>query len=241
LDFSRDGKFIVSGSADETTRIWNLVTGESKILEIIDDSESIATGVTSVAISPDSRFVAVGSVDKVVRIWDVASGALVERLKGHENWVHSVAFSPDGCGLVSGSSDRSLKYWDLTELGRIVPRPGVGAVQALQRSASVASNSMGLPSDMKDGAGDRGSPCTATFTGHQDFVVSVGVSPDGAWIVSGSRDHAVRFWDPEDAQPQLTLQGHKGWVTSVDLSPAGGLLATGSLDRLVRVWSYTTV
>jgi len=240
LDFSRDGKLIVSGSGDKTARIWNMETHESKVLAIVEP-ETIDAGVTSVAISPDSRFVAAGSLDMVVRIWDTASGALVERLKGHKDSVYSVAFSPDGRGLVSGSLDKSLKYWDLTELGRIVPRPGMGVVQALQQSSRVASNSMGIPSDMKDGGGDRGSPCTVAFTGHKDYVLSVAVSPDGAWVVSGSKDRGVQFWNPKDAQTQLMLQGHKNSVISIDLSPAGGLLATGSGDWQARVWSYTAI
>ena len=140
-------------------------TGESKVLSI--EPETTGGWVMSVAISPDGRFVAAGSYDSVVRIWDVASGELVERLKGYKNVVCSVAISPDGRGLVSGSRDKSLKFWDLTELRHIVPRPGMGVVQALQQSQRVASNSMALPPDMKDGRGDHGSPCTVAFEGHK--------------------------------------------------------------------------
>jgi WD40 repeat protein len=43
----------------------------------------------------------------------------------------------------------------------------------------------------------------------QDYVLSVAVSPDGAWVVSGSKDRGVQFWNPKDAQTQLMLQGHK--------------------------------
>lgn len=28
----------------------------------------------------------------------------------------------------------------------------------------------------------------------QDYVLSVDISPDGAWIVSGSKDRGVQFW-----------------------------------------------
>ena len=69
----------------------------------------------------------------------------------------------------------------------------------------------------------------------QHYVSSVAVSPDGAWVVSGSYDHSVQFWNLKDARTQLMLQGHKGWVNSVDFSPAGGLLATGGIDGRVRV------
>src|SRR5260370_705016 len=65
----------------------------------------------------------------------------------------------------------------------------------------------------------------------QSCVSSVAVPPDGAWVVSGSYDHSVQFWNLKDAQIQLMLQGHKDLVYSIDLSPTGGLLATGSQDR----------
>jgi WD40 repeat protein len=51
-------------------------------------------------------------------------------------------------------------------------------------------------------------------------VLSVAVSPDGAWVVSGSKDRRVQFWNPVDAQTQLMLQGHKNsGTTAHTLSP----------------------
>ena len=43
----------------------------------------------------------------------------------------------------------------------------------------------------------------------KDYVLSVAISPDGAWIVSGSKDRGVQFWDPATARAQFMLQGHK--------------------------------
>ena len=72
----------------------------------------------------------------------------------------------------------------------------------------------------------------------QDCISSVMVSPDGAWVVSGSDDHSVQFWNLKDAQAQFMLQGDEYSVTSIDLSPAGGLLATSSDDQRVRVCEW---
>lgn len=64
--FSSDGKLILSGSGDSTTRIWNVVDGSLlKTLVITDVPENVDIGVTSVAISSDDRLVAVGSLDAV--------------------------------------------------------------------------------------------------------------------------------------------------------------------------------
>jgi len=143
---------------------------------------SIEDGVTTVAISPDNRFVAAGSLDKSVRVWDVASGALVVRLEGdqgHKDSVYSVAFAPSGDRLVSGSLDKTIKMWELTTPPRLVP----GAMPT--------------------------GKCIRTFEGHKDFVLSVALTPHGDWVLSGSKDRGVQFWDPHTGVAQLMLQGHK--------------------------------
>ena len=151
--------------------------------------------MTSVCISPDGTLVAAGSLDTVVRIWDVQSGKLVERLKGHRDSVYSVAFTPDGRGLVSGSLDKTLKYWD------------VQPIYERRRNGSLKN---GAP---PPGAGDKvlekTSQCLMNFTGHKDYVLSVAVSHDGQWVVSGSKDRGVQFWDAKSAMVQCMLQGHK--------------------------------
>jgi general transcriptional corepressor TUP1 len=43
----------------------------------------------------------------------------------------------------------------------------------------------------------------------QDYVLSVAVSHDGQWVVSGSKDRGVQFWDSRTAMVQCMLQGHK--------------------------------
>ncbi|KAL0573757.1 general transcription repressor [Marasmius crinis-equi] len=231
LDFSSDGRLIVSGSGDKTARIWDMMDGTSKVLTISDpDSVNNDAGVTSVAISPNGQYVAAGSLDTVVRIWDVATGQLVERLRGHRDSVYSVAFTPDGKGLVSGSLDKTLKYWDVSAL--MVS----GSVKGRKEGQNGSANG---PGALVKRDGDKQSQCTMNFTGHKDYVLSVAVSHDGQWVVSGSKDRGVQFWDSRNATVQCMLQGHKNSVISIDLSPSGSILATGSGDWQARIWSYT--
>jgi len=240
------------------------------VLTINDpDSLNNDAGVTSVAISPNGMLVAAGSLDTVVRIWDVTTGMLVERLRGHRDSVYSVAFTPDGKGLVSGSLDKTLKYWDVSGL------VSNGVVKVRKEGSSGGINGPGVSNGRKDT--DKGSQCKMDFTGHkvnhlihlvtsedflmilfcaQDYVLSVAVSHDGHWVVSGSKDRGVQFWDSRTAIVQCMLQGHKNsgkllaphitlmdfkrftLVISIDLSPAGNILATGSGDWQARICEY---
>jgi glucose repression regulatory protein TUP1 len=86
--------------------------------------------------------------------------------------------------------------------------------------------------------GPKGGKCIKTFEGHRDFVLSVALTMDANWVLSGSKDRGVHFWDPRTGNAQLMLQGHKNSVISVAPSPQGGYFATGSGDMKARIWSY---
>ena len=83
------------------------------------------------------------------------------------------------------------------------------------------------------------SSCRQICSGHKDFVLSVAFSPDGKWIISGSKDRTVQFWDPATGNVQCMLQGHKNSVLSVAIAPNALHFATGSGDCKARIWRST--
>lgn len=212
LEYSRDGRILASGSGDKTVRIWDVEKGAIQHVLYTSPGLEYGPGVTSISISPDGRLVAAGALDTFVRVWDTHTGKLKGRLKGHKDSIYSVCFSPDGQTLLSGSLDKTLRLWDLASIIRALESPDE------DNAVSTA--------------------CLATFTGHDDYVLSVSESPDGQWIASGSKDRCVQFWDPHTAQTQLVFQGHKNSVIAINLSPANNLLVTGSGDFNARIWSY---
>jgi WD40 repeat protein len=104
--FSSDGSCIVSGSWDESVRVWDALTGEQKHV-LNGHTES----VNSVAFSGDGSCIVSGSDDRSVRVWDALTGEEGHVLNGHTNYVNSVAFSSDGNRIVSGSDDKSVRMW----------------------------------------------------------------------------------------------------------------------------------
>ena len=78
------------------------------------------------------------------------------------------------------------------------------------------------------------------LVGHQDRVQSASFSPDGARIVTASKDGTARIWDATTGQEILALRGHEGPVSSASFSPDGARVVTTPSDRTARLWDATT-
>jgi len=231
-----DGRHVVSGSRDNTVRLWALATGKE-----VQRFTGHQSSVNSVAVTPDGRHVVSGSWDNTVRLWDLATGQEVRRFTGHRTWVKSVAVTPDGRHVVSGSEDKTVRLWDLAtgqEVRRFTGHDGV------VRSVAVTPDGRHVVSGSSDNTVRLWDLATGQevrrFTGHQSSVNSVAVTPDGRHVVSGSWDNTVRLWDLATGQEVRRFTGHRTWVNSVAVTPDGRHVVSGSWDNTVRLWDLAT-
>jgi WD40 repeat protein/serine/threonine protein kinase len=86
---------------------------------------------------------------------------------------------------------------------------------------------------------EQGTCYVRTFEGHTGIVTSVCFSPDGRWVLSGSKDKTLRLWEVATGQCVRTLEGHARSVAFVCFSPDGHLALSGSVDES-RLWDVET-
>lgn len=93
VDFSSNGKYIVSTGNDSTIRIWEVILYYSKcnyykfIYKIqVDTGDEVRnfTGhydrINTVVFSKDGRYLATGGIDKNIMIWDPSQGISIKTL-----------------------------------------------------------------------------------------------------------------------------------------------------------------
>jgi WD40 repeat protein len=114
--YSPDGLRLVSGSTDETLKLWDVAEGTVvhtlNLAEYTPDM-SETNAVQSVAYSPDGSTIASGSSDATVRLWNT-EGELVQVLAGHDLPIFGLTYSPDGSTIASASMDGTVKLWGST-------------------------------------------------------------------------------------------------------------------------------
>ncbi|KAI7902293.1 WD40-repeat-containing domain protein [Cokeromyces recurvatus] len=250
VSFSPDSRLIATGAEDKQIRIWDIQT--RRIRNTLHGHEQ---DIYSLEFSRDGRILVSGSGDRTTRVWDMADGTCQHVLHvtdaGQKDpGVTSVALSHDGRLVATGSLDKMVRIWD-THTGLLMEQleghhDSVYSVAFMPNSTELISGSLDktiklwkLGTRFGPNNSDK-NPCKRTFTGHKDFVLSIACCFDGKWIVSGSKDRTIQFWDPNTGQPHMMLQGHKNSVISVAVAMDGRpLFASGSGDNTARIWSYS--
>jgi WD40 repeat protein len=79
-----------------------------------------------------------------------------------------------------------------------------------------------------------------TLAGHDNSVLACAISPNGAFIVSASRDSTLKIWDAATGAERATLTGHTDWVYACAISPDEAFVVSASDDKTLKIWDAAT-
>jgi hypothetical protein len=151
VSVTSDGGRAVSGSSDNTLRVWDLESGRC-----LRTLEGHGRSISCVSVTPDGRCAVSASDDNTLRVWDLESGRCLRTLEsgqclrtlvGQGGSVNTASVTPDGRRVVSASYDKSLRMWDL-ESGQCL---GVFAASAQVASMGLAEGGVKLVIGTKTG------------------------------------------------------------------------------------------
>ncbi|XP_028600718.2 F-box/WD repeat-containing protein 7 isoform X1 [Podarcis muralis] len=220
------GNRIVSGSDDNTLKVWSAVTG--KCLRTL-------VGHTGGVWSSQMRdnIIISGSTDRTLKVWNAETGECIHTLYGHTSTVRCMHLHEKR--VVSGSRDATLRVWDI-ETGQClhVLMGHVAAVRCVQYDGRrVVSGAYDFMVKVWDPETET---CLHTLQGHTNRVYSLQF--DGIHVVSGSLDTSIRVWDVETGNCIHTLTGHQSLTSGMELKD--NILVSGNADSTVKIWDIKT-
>ena len=138
-----DGRHAISGSDDQTLKVWDLVSGAE-----VRTLNGHADMVNAVAVYGGGKRAISASDDKMLKVWNLETGAEVCTISGHADAVTAVAVCSDDNQAISGSWDQTLKVLE-PESGREVR--SFTAHNASVTAVAICGN-QGVVSSSADGA-----------------------------------------------------------------------------------------
>jgi len=231
VDIADDESRFVTGGDNNLACLWRMDDGVK-----LRCFEGHSNRISSVALSIDGRFLLTGSWDGSARLWDASTGQNICIVRYAGIRVLSVAISADNKLIVVGG-DKGTERHDVSTCERqnsSAENPGLITSVLMFRKNRVAvaeGNHVSVHH-----ATDKVEFEVERFYGHRGEVTSVAISPDGEFLVTGSRDRTVRVWSVTSGKEVSCFEGHSGEVTSVAFSADGNSVFSGSRDGSVRMW-----
>lgn len=242
---------LISGGADNATRIWDV--RESRQLAMQPHPRT----VFGVAVQRSSDEFATACWDGTVRIFTLPSGAQKADLPGHEGGLYSVAYSPlDGSLLASASADRTVRIWDVKKMQLLwTLRSHKDHVTTIDWSPvkkyALASGGWDrrfrlweIPDREADSCRSS-SQCSARLAPswmgkHPQLVWRVAFAPGGDRVAAChgavGQSPTVVIYDAASGRVVRRLGRHKDTPLAIAWSPDGALLASAGMDRKVLVY-----
>lgn len=221
--------YIISGSRDQTLRVWDSATGQG-VATLYGHRGSV------LCVYQHAGMLVSGSSDATARVWlRVHTGAehytpsMV--LRGHTAGVLDIAF--DAAYIVTASRDTTLRVWKRSD----------GALVHVYRGHSSSVNACSIQhGHVASGSGDGSIHIWDIATGETRRIIHgphCGIASivfAGDRVFSGSSDRAIRMWSVSTGTCSAAFSAHAKLVRAIAYDPMRQLLASGGWDRKTRLW-----
>lgn len=255
--FSPDGKYVLSGSIDGTSALWDVSSG-SLIRKFSAPKDAPDEGL-KVAFSSDGSYGITGGGNGLT-IWDLSTGNEIRNI-GAQRRTRFIAVASDNRSVLTGGWQSGrikplpahMILWDMKSGHREQEfrGPWLGGFNELGPLAVAISQDKKyalctqLQSrltlwDVASGREIR----TVSEGGSLHHMRAVAFSPNGQYALSGGSDGKLRLWEIPSLNLVRTINAHewgRSGIGSVVFSPDGRYaLSGGSSDGYIKVWEPST-
>ncbi len=232
LSFSPDNKSLASCSRDNEAKIWDLISGEIKVVFKIGSENGIA-------FSPDGKLLAASDESgESINIWDLGKQAIIKNMEGNSNPV----FSPDGKIIYTKNRENvyALDVKSGEKLFSFESQSRIISVSPDGKTIAVVDNEMIGIRDAQTGK-----ELIEITTNNSDLAV---FTADGKALIANSAFEDFKLWDiSKRSSSKIYYDETKGVIKQFTepenpnargvVTPDGTKFISGNESDGIKVWS----
>lgn len=255
LEWSPDGRFILSASDDKTSKLWDVESG--RLIRTFEDGAEIIC----LSFLPGNKSMFTLSNNGIVSIWDILAGQRIREfsLGKDKSALINDPVAYDGAILRGIVSDQ-LFMADVSG-ETMLPLPNLPDKAPFKSNMPgfsfgdkniITADGKRMLSSVRD---DSSEPTPdnkfrkiifhelftgkiiSTLSGHQDRINVLVLSPNEVYAASGSRDKTVRVWDLKSGKAIGIMTGHQQEIEALSFSVDQKYLLSASRDNTMKLWS----
>lgn len=224
----------LSGGSDHMVVLWN---EQSMMPEAV--LAKVPAVIYSLAYFDNNKKLAVGTSTGQIHIIDLEIKKEIHCLQPSQSGIFDIRYIPFQSKLLVLSGDGSYSLWDANALtcvaqvkltnvklrqAAIHPDELIAAIACGNNQIAIIDLQSGLP--------------LRQFEAHTMSVNSLCFSPDGRFLLSGSRDAWLKVWDVQQHfSLHYEVPAHNFAIYSIVYSPDFDFFATASRDKTVKIWN----
>ena len=231
--FNPNNNNLVTGSADNSAKVWNSATGE-----LIYSLSGHNGEVSAVSYSLDGEAIVTGSQDSIGRLWRTGTGTEPITLSGHNGALNSIIYNDDGTQIATASDDKSTIIWNPENgaiLHTLTRHDGkVNAIAFDPSSTYLATAS----EDRIIRLFDLSTEEIASVFRHDSPVRALTFDPTGERIVAGGDDGLLQVWEVATESNPQTIDIEMP-IRDIAYHPNEDVVAVAT-ETAVSLWNLAT-
>lgn len=220
IQFTTDGKNVISSSDDSAIQVWNWQSEETVSLQAHQET------VKDFRLLKNSRLLS-WSFDGTVKVWNIITGRIEKDFVCHQDTVLSCDISPDATKFSSTSADKTAKIWSFDLLSPLHELRGhKGCVRC--SAFSVDSTLLATGDDNGEiriwnvSNGELLHSCAPVLVEggaatHGGWVTDLRFSPDGKMLVSAGG--YLKWWNVDSGKSIQTFYTNGTNLKKIHVSP----------------------
>ena len=228
-----DPTIFFSGSGDGTVVRWNL-----NDLNTASLVAKVSTNIFSLMAIPKGNKLLLGQMQGGIHVLDIDQKKEEKHLAYHKNGVFDIRLVNGETQFIVAGGDGRISLWNIADFSFIdqfeISNNSIRefAFHPSKKQIALACSDNNIyildPENIQ---------VTKSLATHNNSVFTVSYSPDGRYLLAGSRDAHLSVWDvAANYKLQKSIPAHLFTINSIAFRPDGKYFATASRDKTIKIW-----